>query len=47
MPEISRIKIVDNTYEVKDNEVRDILNILLGNEVEESVETEQTPKIPV
>ena len=40
MPEISRIKIVDNTYEVKDNEVRDILNILLGNEVEESVETE-------
>ena len=40
MPEISRIKIVDNTYEVKDNEVRDILNILLGNKVEESVETE-------
>ena len=40
MPEISRIKIVDNTYEVKDNEVRDVLNILLGNEVEESVETE-------
>lgn len=40
MPEISKIKIVDNTYEVKDNEVRDILNILLGNEVEESVETE-------
>ena len=40
MPEISRIKIVDNTYEVKDSEVRDILNILLGNEVEESVETE-------
>ena len=40
MPEISRIKIVDNTYEVKDNDVRDILNILLGNEVEESVETE-------
>ena len=43
MPEISKIKIVDNTYEVKDNEVRDILNILLGNEVEESVKTEQTP----
>ena len=40
MPEISHIKIVDNTYEVKDNEVRDILNIILGNEVEESVETE-------
>ena len=40
MPEISRIKIVDSTYEVKDSEVRDILNILLGNEVEESVETE-------
>ena len=41
MPEISKIKIVDNTYEVKDSEVRDILNIPLGNKPnEKSVETE-------
>ena len=41
MPEISKIKLVDNTYEVKDSEVRDILNILLGNKSNnESVETE-------
>lgn len=42
MPEISKIKIVDNTYDVKDSEVRDILDILLGNKESdnESVETE-------
>ena len=42
MPEISRIKIVNNTYDVKDSEVRDILDVLLGNKESdnESVETE-------
>ena len=42
MPEISKIKIVDNTYDVKDSEVRDILDVLLGNKESdnESVETE-------
>lgn len=42
MPEISRIKIVDNTYDIKDSEVRDILDVLLGNKESdnESVETE-------
>lgn len=43
MPEISRIKIVDNnTYDIKDSEVRNILDILLGNKESdnESVETE-------
>lgn len=42
MPEISRIKIVDNTYYIKDSEVRNILDILLGNKESdnESVETE-------
>lgn len=42
MPEISRIKIVDSTYDIKDSEVRDILDILLGNKESdnESVETE-------
>ena len=42
MPEISRIKIVDNTYDIKDSEVRYILDILLGNKESdnESVETE-------
>ena len=42
MPEISRIKIVDNTYDIKDSEVRDILDVLLGNKESDnqSVETE-------
>lgn len=42
MPEISKIKLVDNTYDVKDSEVRDILDVLLGNKESnnESVETE-------
>ena len=42
MPEISRIKIVDSTYDIKDSEVRNILDILLGNKESdnESVETE-------
>ena len=42
MPEISRIKIVDSTYDIKDSEVRDILDVLLGNKESnnESVETE-------
>ena len=41
MPEISKIKLVDNTYDVKDSEVRDMLDVLLGNKSnEESVETE-------
>ncbi|MDY5928909.1 MAG: hypothetical protein SPJ27_02595 [Candidatus Onthovivens sp.] len=41
MPDISKIKIGNNTYEIKDNEVRDILNILLGNKSNStSVETE-------
>ena len=42
MPEISRIKIVNNTYDIKDSEVRDILDVLLGNKESdnESVETE-------
>ena len=42
MAEISKIKIVDNTYDVKDSEVRDILDVLLGNKESdnESVETE-------
>ena len=42
MPEISKIKIVDNTYDIKDSEVRDILDVLLGNKESnnESVETE-------
>ena len=42
MPAISRIKIVDNTYDIKDSEVRNILDILLGNTESdnESVETE-------
>ena len=42
MPEISKIKIVDNTYDIKDSEVRDILDVLLGNKESDnkSVETE-------
>ena len=42
MPEISRIKIVDSTYDINDSEVRNILDILLGNKESdnESVETE-------
>ena len=42
MPEISKIKIVDNTYDIKDSEVRDVLDVLLGNKESdnESVETE-------
>ena len=42
MPEISKIKIVDNTYDIKDSEVRNILDILLGNKGSdnESVEAE-------
>lgn len=42
MPEISRIKLVDSTYDIKDSEVRDILDVLLGNKESnnESVETE-------
>ena len=42
MPEISKIKIVDNTYDIKDSEVRDILDVLLGNKESdnEGVETE-------
>ena len=42
MPEISKIKLVDNTYDIKDSEVRDILDVLLGNKESdnESVETE-------
>ena len=42
MPEISRIKIVDNTYDIKDYEVRHILHVLLGNKESdnESVKTE-------
>ena len=42
MPEISRIKIVDSTYDIKDSEVRNILDILLGNKEtdNESVEAE-------
>ena len=42
MAEISKIKIVDNTYDIKDSEVRDILDVLLGNKESdnESVETE-------
>ena len=42
MPEISKIKIVDSTYDIKDSEVRNILDILLGNKESdnESVETE-------
>ena len=42
MPEISKIKIVDNTYEIKASEVRNILDILLGNKESdnESVEAE-------
>lgn len=42
MPEISRIKIVDNTYDIKDYEVRHILDVLLGNKESdnESVKTE-------
>lgn len=40
MAEISKIKLVDSTYEVKDKEVRDILNILLGkSENNKSAET--------
>ena len=42
MPEISKIKIVDKTYDIKDSEVRNILDILLGNKESDnkSVETE-------
>ena len=42
MLEISKIKLVDNTYDIKDSEVRDILDVLLGNKESnnESVETE-------
>ena len=42
MPEISKIKIVDNTYDIKDSEVRDVLDVLLVNKESdnESVETE-------
>ena len=42
MPEISKIKIVDSTYDIKDSEVRNILDILLGNKESdnESVEAE-------
>lgn len=32
MPDISRIKIIEDVYDVKDDEVRDILNVLLSGQ---------------
>lgn len=37
MPNISKIKIIDNVYDVKDESVRDILNILLSGQKENIV----------
>lgn len=34
MSDISKIKIIDNVYNVKDEEVRNVLNILLSGQKE-------------
>lgn len=36
MPDIYRIKIEDSEYDVKDKEVRNVLDILLGREESEN-----------
>ena len=44
MPEISRIKIVDDVYDVKDNELQNMINILLSGQKENIVnENEELP----
>lgn len=35
MPDISRIKIEDSQYDIKDEEVRNVLDILLGRKESE------------